>query len=173
MDYNQTFTEMAKRIRQEREKANLSQEKLCAEIGITRKTLSAYETGKYLNISNMSLETEENMRKFYSSQPETFDNASPYFRWKAEWTVADLEKTLSKTLPTVKNTGFVRTKKEVDYSNPNFLGHIKSIYVNKRGLSGKIVALTVITDKNEFTIFKELIIRKVFQYNNKKRASIL
>ena len=116
---------------------------------------------------NYSLENEEKMRAFYSSKPETFDNASPYFRWKIQWNTQDLEKTISKTLPTVKNTGFVRTKKAVDYSESNFLGHIKSIYINKRGASGKIIALTLITDKNEFTLYKELIIRKVFQYNNK------
>ena len=113
------------------------------------------------------LDTEEKVRAFYSSTPETYDNKSPYFRWTAEWNITDLEKTLSKTLPSVKSTGFVKTKYPVDFSNPNFLGHIKSIMINKRGESGKIVALTIVTDKNEFTVYKELIIRKVFQYNNK------
>ena len=119
------------------------------------------------DVEILPLDVEERAKAFYFSKPETFDNASPYFRWTAQWSVEDLEKTLLKTLPTVKNTGFVRTKKDVDYTNPNFLGRIKSIYINKRGVSGKVVALTVITDKNEFTIYKELIIRKVFQYNNK------
>ena len=52
-------------------------------------------------------DNEERIREFYFSSPETFDNNSPYFRWKAEWLLADLEKILTRTLRTVKNTGFV------------------------------------------------------------------
>ena len=119
------------------------------------------------DIEILPLDVEERARAFYSSYPETYDNSSPYFRWRYEWDFDELEKILTKTILSVKNTGFVRTKKEVNYSDANFLGHIKSIYVNKRGESGKIIALTIVTDKNEFTIYKELIIRKVFMYNNK------
>lgn len=63
MNYN--FDEIAKRIRKEREKLRLSQESLCEKVGITRKTLSAYETGKDLNISNMSLETLLNLCRVF------------------------------------------------------------------------------------------------------------
>lgn len=119
------------------------------------------------DVDVLPMDVEERARAFYSSTPETFDNKSPYFRWKYEWTQDELEKILTKTLPTVKNTGFVRTKKDADYTKSDFLGHIKSIFVNKRGESGKVVALTIVTDKNEFTVYKELIIRKVFLYNNK------
>lgn len=112
-------------------------------------------------------DSEDKMREFYSSAPNTFDSKSPYFRWKTEWELGELNKILNKTLKTSKDSGFIKTKYPVDYSSNDFVGNIKSILINKRGESGKIVALTVITDKNEFTIYKELIIRKVFQYNNK------
>ena len=114
-----------------------------------------------------NLDNEEKAREFYTSTPETFDNTSPYFRWKREWSLQEFENTISKTLKTVKNTGFLRTKYEVDYNDPNYFGHLKSIYINKRGVSGKIVALTLITDKNEFTVYKELIVRKVLQNGGK------
>ena len=113
------------------------------------------------------LNSEEKMREFYSSTPDTFDNKSPYFRWKTEWTLEELNKILNKTLKTFKDSGFIKTKYPVDYSCTDFVGNIKSILINKRGESGKIVAMTVVTDKNEFTVYKELIIRKVFLYNNK------
>ena len=41
------------------------------------------------------------------------------------------------------------------YSSFLLFGTKKSIIINKRGVSGKIVALTIVTDKNEFTIYKE------------------
>ena len=113
------------------------------------------------------LDTEEKMRDFYTNQPETFDNKSPYFRWEIEWSLEDLGKILNKTIKMQKSSGFIKTKYPVNYTSSDFIGNLKSIYINKRGDSGKIVALTIITDKNEFTIYKELIIRKIFQYNNK------
>ena len=118
-----------------------------------------------------NLENEEKMREFYSSAPETFDNDSPYFRWKREWQIKELENILSKNIKSVKNTGFVRTKRDVDYNDNNYFGHLKSININKRGVSGKVVALTLVTDTNEFTLYKELIIRKVFQNNGKMLPS--
>ena len=53
MNYN--FVEIGQRIRQERKKARISQESLCAEIGISRNTLSDYDSGKYFYITNMSI----------------------------------------------------------------------------------------------------------------------
>ena len=113
------------------------------------------------------LDTEEKVREFYSYSPETFDNKSPYFRWKIEWDISDLEKILAKTITSQNIRGFIKTKYEVNYNDPNYFGHLKSVFINKRGESGKVIALTLITDKNEFTVYKELSIRKVFLYNNK------
>ena len=116
---------------------------------------------------NINLDTEEKAREFYSSSPDTFDNSSPYFRWKREWDIKDFENTVSKNIKSLKNTGFIRTKYNVDYNDKNYFGKLKSVFINKRGVSGKVVALTLITDKNEFTIYKELIIRKVLQNQGK------
>lgn len=63
MNYN--FVEIGQRIRQERKKARISQESLCAEIGISRNTLSDYESGKNFNITNMSLETLLNLCRVF------------------------------------------------------------------------------------------------------------
>ena len=55
MNYN--CAEIAQRIRSERKKIGMSQESLCAEINVSRNTLSSYEGGKDLQILNMSIET--------------------------------------------------------------------------------------------------------------------
>lgn len=108
------------------------------------------------------LDNEENFKNFYLSTPETFDNASPYFRWTKEWTEDELLEVLKKTLKSQSATGFVKPK----FENPEMLGNIKEIKVQKRGVSGKAMSVDIVTDKGTFNIQKELVIRRVFQKNN-------
>lgn len=105
------------------------------------------------------LTTEGEVRKFYLSTPTTFDNKSPYFRWVKEWKTEELEKILKKTLKSNSSTGFVKPAliNEADF------GSLQNIRVIKRGVSGKAMAVEIITDKNTFVVQKELIIRRVFQ----------
>lgn len=108
------------------------------------------------------LNSEEAARKFYTSIPETFDNQSPYFRWTKEWEQTELENVLKKTLKTQSSAGFVSPKLE----KPEEFGVLQDIKVVKRGVSGKIMSVNIITDKNTFNVQKELPIRRVFQKNN-------
>ena len=108
------------------------------------------------------LDDEKLAREFYSSQPETFDNASPYFRWTKEWTVTELEDVLRKTLKTQAATGFVKPKA----TNYDDLKNIKEIKVTKRGVSGKAMSVDIITEKGLYRVQKELPIRRTFQKNN-------
>lgn len=108
------------------------------------------------------LHSESAARKFYTSTPETFDNASPYFRWTKEWEQKELEEVLKKTLKTQSSSGFVKPKLE----KPEDFGTLKDIKVVKRGVSGKAMSVNIITDKNIFNVQKELQIRRVFQKNN-------
>ena len=108
------------------------------------------------------LSNENEFKRFYLTKPETFDNDSPYFRWTKEWSLAELEGVLKKTLKTQSATGFVRPKLD----NPDNFGHIKEIKVLRRGVSGKAMSVNIVTDKGTYNVQKELQIRRVFQKNN-------
>lgn len=107
------------------------------------------------------LDTEEAAEDFYTSKPEAFDDLSPYYRWSKEWTNEELEKVLSKTLVAQSKTGFVCPQ----LLNEKDFGRLKSIKVLKRGVSGKIIELEIITDNNRYIVQKELVIRRCFQKN--------
>lgn len=105
------------------------------------------------------LDTEDAAREFYMSKVPSYDIDSPYYRWQKEWAVGELENVLKKTLIAQSKTGFV---------NPIFkegdeLGRIKDIKVMKRGVSGKVIELDLMTTKGCYRISKELVIRRIFQ----------
>ncbi len=105
------------------------------------------------------LDNEEKAREFYTSKVPSYDIDSPYYRWKKEWAVGELENVLKKTLPAQSKTGFVNPVfKEYDE-----LGAIKDIKVMRRGASGKVIELDLMTTKGCWRISKELVIRRVFQ----------
>lgn len=105
------------------------------------------------------LNTEEKAKEFYTTKIPSYDIDSPYYRWKKTWAVGELENVLKKTLIAQSKTGFI---------NPVFregdeLGKIKDIKVMRRGDSGKVVELELMTSKGCYRISKELVIRRVFQ----------
>lgn len=110
------------------------------------------------NKSFTPLTKEEDAAKFYKSEPSTFDNKSSYFRWTKEWTQEELSDSLKQNLKKQSTTGFVTPAltKEEDF------GIVQDIQVTKRGVSGKIVSMNIITDKGVFTVQKELVIRRSF-----------
>ncbi len=114
------------------------------------------------NPKTKALNTENDVKTFYTTKPETFDNDSPYFRWTKEWSIDELENVLRKTLKSQSSTGFVSPK----LTKPEDFGHLKEIKVVKRGVSGKAMSVDIITDKGTFNVQKELQIRRVFQKNN-------
>ena len=105
------------------------------------------------------LDEEDKAREFYTSKVPSYDIESPYYRWQKVWAVGELENVLKKTLPAQSKTGFV---------NPVFregdeLGRIKDIKVMRRGESGKVIELDLMTTKGCYRISKELVIRRLFQ----------
>lgn len=106
-----------------------------------------------------SLEEEEKAASFYKSKVPSFDIESPYYRWEKTWSTKELEEILKKTLVAQSKTGFVHPA----FKQGDELGNIKDIKVMKRGASGKVIELELMTTKGCYRIAKELVIRRVFQ----------
>ena len=49
-------------------------------------------------ISQLPLKTEEEVREFYTTKPDSYDIRSPYYRWQKNWTKEELEEVLTRTL---------------------------------------------------------------------------
>lgn len=109
-----------------------------------------------------TLEDEDKARNFYTQKVPSYDIESPYYRWKKEWAVGELENVLKKTLVAQSKTGFVSPA----FKEGDDLGRIKDIKVMKRGTSGKVIELELMTSKGCYRISKELVIRRVFQKDN-------
>ena len=107
------------------------------------------------------LDDDEKAKAFYEVKIPSFDIDSPYYRWSKEWGVKELEEVLKVTLPAQSKTGFVfpSVREHED------IGQIKDIKVMKRGNSGKIMELEILTTKGCYIVSKELVIRRVFQKN--------
>ena len=113
------------------------------------------------------LDDEQNAVEFYKSKVPSYDIESPYYRWERIWAVGELENVLKKTLPIQSKTGFVSPI----FNEKDNLGFIKDIKVMKRGESGKAIELDIMTTKGCWRISKELVIRRVFQKDNKSLPS--
>ena len=125
-------------------------------------TEKPYLKAKADMISQMPLKTEEEVREFYMAKPDSYDIRSPYYRWQKNWTKEELEKVLARTLVEQSKTGFVYPKLE----NAEKFGELVDIRPKRRGDSGKLIDIEIITDKGIYTVQKELVIRRVFQKNN-------
>lgn len=106
-----------------------------------------------------SLEDEEKAKEFYKSRVPSYDIDSPYYRWQKTWAVGELENVLKKTLLVQSKTGFVSPI----FKEGDDFGHLKDIKVMRRGASGKVIELDIMTTKGCYRVSKELVIRKVFQ----------
>ena len=120
-----------------------------------------YLTAKADMISQLPLRTEEEVREFYTTKPDSYDIRSPYYRWQKNWTKEELEEVLTRTLKEQSKTGFVSPKFESEEK-------IKLIDLRpkRRGDSGKLIDIEIVTDKGTYTVQKELVIRRIFQKNN-------
>ena len=105
------------------------------------------------------LDDEKKANEFYKSRVPSYDIDSPYYRWQKKWAVGELENILKKTLVAQSKTGFVSPI----FKEGDDLGHIKDIKVMRRGASGKVIELDLMTTKGCYRISKELVIRRVFQ----------
>ncbi len=105
------------------------------------------------------LDEEEKAKAFYETKIPSFDINSPYYRWTKEWSAKELEEVLSKTLPVQSKTGFIFPA----FNQDSKLGAIKEIKVMKRGTSGKVMEVEILTSNGCYKVSKELVIRRVFQ----------
>ena len=112
-------------------------------------------------ISQMPLKTEEEVRNFYKTKPDSYDIRSPYYRWQKNWTKQELDEVLTRTLKEQSKTGFVYPKFD---SEENI--ELLDLRPKRRGESGKLIDLDIVTDKGTYTVQKELVIRRIFQKNN-------
>ena len=119
------------------------------------------------NKKTPSLEKESEASKFYKSTPKTYDNDSPYFRWQKNWTREELEAVLKAGLPLAYKSGYC----SLELKKPEDFGTLKEIKVTKRGESGKIVSMEIITDKETYVVEKELTIRRLFKEKGKAMPS--
>ena len=113
------------------------------------------------------LNNEDDAYEFYSTKPLSYDIHSPLYRWTRSWTKEELENALKSTLIIQSKTGFVKPA----LRNADDFGSLQEIKVTKRGDSGKIISLELKTDKNVFTVEKELIIRRIFTKDGKALPS--
>ena len=126
-----------------------------------------YLVAKADMLTQKPLNNENDAAEFYKSRPDSFDIRSPYYRWEKEWTAQELHDTLQSTLVAQSTTGFVKPV----FNKGDRLGNLIAINVKKRGESGKIVELEIITDSQSYTVQKELIIRRLFVNQGKALPS--
>ena len=118
-------------------------------------------------LSQKPLNKEEDAAAFYKSTPDSYDIRSPYFRWTREWDIEEFHNALEENLAKQSATGFVIPA----FNKGEILGKILAIDVKKRGDSGKIIELDIVTDSGTYKIFKELVIRRLVTKDGKALPS--
>ena len=118
-------------------------------------------------IGQEPLNSEEKASAYYKSKPTAYDIRSPYFRWEREWTADELKNALELTLPAQSATGFVKPA----FKKGEKLDDLVEIKVLKRGDSGKIVEMEIVTRSQTYKVFKELVIRRLMTNNGKALPS--
>lgn len=113
------------------------------------------------------LNKEEDASKFYKSSPQSFDMNSPYYRWTREWNGQELQDAIQANIANQSAAGFVSP----EVKKGEVIGLIKKINVLERGSSGKIIKLEIQTDKGNYTVEKELVIRRLFTCKGKALPS--
>ena len=114
-----------------------------------------------------ALNREEVAYEFYSTTPQSYDVKSRYYRWTREWTREELEKVLQQNLPKQSKTEFVKP----EFYDNSKIGTLKEIKVIRRGNSGKIIYLDIITTEGKYRVAKELVIRRLFTKDGKALPS--
>jgi SpoIID/LytB domain protein len=109
--------------------------------------------------------SEEALKKlWFNKTVSTFDSWSPQFRWSLNLLAEDIESNMHHTLSQLL------AKKEfapfVTGPSSGLFGDVRRFYINKRGIGGTAIELTVSTSKGDWQLKKELTIRSLFK--NKK-----
>lgn len=120
------------------------------------------------------LSNEEDAINFFKDWTiKAYDSNSPYFRWKIDIDKETLNKAINENIYNLssKYPNFFEKKwifniyKKTDIPKTG-IGDIKDIYINRRGKSGIIMELTIVTDTGEYRIIKESIIRNLITPKN-------
>lgn len=112
-------------------------------------------------LSQTPLNTEEAASAYYKSKPDAYDIRSSYFRWTKEWQADELKKALEQTIAVQSATGFVKPA----FNKGDTLGDLIELKVVRRGESGKIIEMEVVTTTGKYKIFKELVVRRLLTKN--------
>ncbi len=118
-------------------------------------------------IGQPPLNKEEDAAKYYKSKPDAYDIRSPYYRWEREWNAQELKKALETTLVSQSTTGFVHPA----FKKDDKLDDLVELKVVRRGDSGKIIEMEVITKSQKYKIFKELVVRRLLTKDGKALPS--
>lgn len=113
------------------------------------------------------LNSEESARAFYTAKSGAYDVRSPYFRWEREWTSDELRDVIQSNLPIQSATGFVKPI----FNKGEILDDLLELKVIKRGESGKIVEMEIVTKTKTYKVFKELVIRRLLTKDGKALPS--
>lgn len=118
-------------------------------------------------IGQMPLNTEETASEYYKSKPTSYDIRSPYYRWEREWTAEELRNVLETNLQAQSATGFVKPA----FNKGDKLDDLLEFKVLKRGNSGKIIEMEIVTRSQTYKIQKELVIRRLMTKEGKALPS--
>lgn len=118
-------------------------------------------------ITQTPLNTEEAASAYYKSTPDAYDIRSPYYRWTKEWNAKELHDILQNTLVAQSTTGFVKPA----FNKGDKLDDLVEIRVKRRGDSGKIIEMEIVTKTQTYKIFKELVVRRLMTKDGKALPS--
>lgn len=118
-------------------------------------------------LSQKPLNNDEDALEFYKSSPDAYDIRSPYYRWTREWSADELKKVLESTLVVQSKTGFVSPL----FKQGDKLDDLVELKVKRRGDSGKVVELEIITKSQTYKVYKELIVRRLLTKDGKALPS--
>lgn len=118
-------------------------------------------------LTQTPLNTEEAAAEYYKSKPTAYDMRSPYFRWTREWTAEELQKALQSTLAAQSATGFVTPA----FNKGDTLDEILELRVVRRGNSGKIIEMEIVTNSQTYKVYKELVVRRLITKDGKALPS--
>lgn len=118
-------------------------------------------------LTQTPLNTEEAAAEYYKSKPTAYDMRSPYFRWTREWTAGELQKTLQDNLAAQSATGFIAPA----FNKGDKLDDVLELRVVRRGDSGKIIEMEIVTNSQTYKVYKELVIRRLLKNGGKALPS--
>lgn len=126
-----------------------------------------YLKGKPDIITQTPLNTEEAANAYYKSKPDAYDIRSPYYRWERVWTADELKNALQSTLAAQSASGFVKPA----FNKSDKLDDLVEIKVLKRGDSGKIIEMEIVTRSQTYKVYKELVVRRLITKDGKALPS--